>query len=334
MNIAILGATGYTGFELIKLILKHKNFNLTVLTSENYVGNKISDIFPTLKSLCDITLTSNNIDKIAERADAIFCCLPHSKAMTTVAELYERNKIVIDLSADFRVDDSDLYEKTYNVKHTEKQLLPTAVYGLVEIFRDTIKNSKLIASPGCYPTSIIVPLYPLIKECLIDSNNIIADSKSGVSGAGRKATLGNSFCEVNNSFMPYSIFKHRHNMEIDYILSKVGLDVRTIFTPHLLPIQRGILSTIYTKSNQPLEKLYACLRDHYNDDKLIRIKDNSSNIEIKHVANTSFIDIALYKKDDNVIIVSALDNLLKGASSQALQALNIITNNDEYEGIL
>ena len=334
MNIAILGATGYTGFELIKLILKHKNFNLTVLTSENYVGNKISDIFPTLKSLCDITLTSNDIDKIAGRADAIFCCLPHSKAMTAVAELYERNKIVIDLSADFRVDDSDLYEKTYNVKHTEKKLLTTAVYGLVEIFRDTIKNSKLIASPGCYPTSIIVPLYPLIKECLVDSNNIIADSKSGVSGAGRKATIGNSFCEVNNSFMPYSIFKHRHNMEIDYILSKVGLDVKTVFTPHLLPIQRGILSTIYTKSSQPLEKLYACLRDYYKNDKLIRVKDNTSTIEIKHVANTSFIDIALYKKDDNIIIVSALDNLLKGASSQALQALNIITNNDEYEGIL
>ncbi len=334
MNIAILGATGYTGFELIKLILKHKNFNLTVLTSENYVGNKISDIFPTLKSLCDITLTSNDIDKIAGKADAIFCCLPHSKAMTAVAELYERNKIVIDLSADFRVDNSDLYEKTYNVKHTEKQLLTTAVYGLVEVFRDTIKNSKLIASPGCYPTSIIVPLYPLIKDCLIDTNNIIADSKSGVSGAGRKATIGNSFCEVNNSFMPYSIFKHRHNMEIDYILSKVGLDVKTVFTPHLLPIQRGILSTIYTKSSQPLEKLYACLRGYYANDKLIRVKDNTSTIEIKHVANTSFIDIALYKKDDNVIIVSALDNLLKGASSQALQALNIITNNDEYEGIL
>jgi len=334
MNISILGATGYTGFELLKLILKHPKFNLVGATSENQIGKTIDEIYPSIQGLSEIKLIATDPDHIADISDAIFCCLPHSASMDTVAKLYSKGKIVIDLSADFRMDNASLYESTYGVKHTAPELLNTAIYGIPELFRDDISKSKLIASPGCYPTSIIIPLYPLIKESAIDTTLLIADSKSGLSGAGRKASLATSFCEVNGSCRPYGILTHRHNVEIDHILSKIGTEISLTFTPHLIPAARGLLSTIYSRSDRSIDELYSILMSYYKNDRLVRIKADGSVPDIKNVANTPFIDISLFKKDNKLIIISAIDNLLKGASAQSLQSLNIIAGIDEYTGLL
>ena len=332
MRIGIIGATGYTGFELVKLILKHKGLSLSVITSDSYAGKLFSDIYPSLKGICDMVLSDNDIDTVSSKCDAFFLCLPHKASMDTAKILYNKGKIVIDLSADFRIKNKELYEQTYEVSHSASDLLEKAVYGNSELFTKEIQMSSLIAVPGCYPTSIITPLYPLIETGLIENFSIIADSKSGVSGAGRKPSLVNSFCETNEDFKPYGIFSHRHNVEIDHILSRARDNSSVIFTPHLLPVNRGILSTIYAKTNANISKIKGCLKSKYKDRKLIRIKDDIP--ALKYVTNTSFIDMAVYQKDNNLIIISAIDNLLKGASAQGLQCLNIILNNNEWEGLI
>lgn len=331
MNIAIIGATGYTGFELIKIILKHPHLKIKYLTSDSSSGKKISEIYPFLKNLCDIELIPNDFDKISD-VDAVFLCLPHGASMNAVKFFRERGVIVVDLSADFRISDPQIYEETYKENHKYPDLLKEAVYGIPELFENEIKQSKLIANPGCYPTSVIIPLFPLIKNNLISTDFIIADSKSGVSGAGKNPTEKTHFCEVNEDFKPYGIFNHRHNPEIDFVLSR-NKNVHVIFTPHLLPINRGILSTIYTKSAANQNTIIDCLKEAYKGKNFVRIyeKDIPS---IKNVANTNFIDIGIFKKGDNIIIVSAIDNLIKGASGQAVQNLNIIAGFKETDGLL
>lgn len=334
MKVSVIGATGYTGFELVKMLSRHKDIELSSITSESFGGIKISDIYPGLSNICDMVLKDNDIDERIKDADVFFLCLPHKASMDVAKKLYDKGKIVIDLSADFRINDQDLYEKTYATRHTAAEYLRVAVYGQPELFGTFLKGSRLIAVPGCYPTSIIMPLYPLIKEGLIDTDSIIADSKSGVSGAGKKPTTTNSFCEVNEDFKPYGIFSHRHNVEIDYILSKAKDNTNIVFTPHLLPINRGILSTIYVKSDYPLNDIESCWEKYYKDKPLVRIRKGGAIPNIKDVANTPFIDMAVFRKDKNLIIVSAIDNLLKGASAQALQCLNVMAGYDELEGLL
>lgn len=332
MNVSVIGATGYTGFELVKLLSRHKYFTIASLTSESYAGQAISEVYPQLAGVCDIILSENNIEKEAEKADAFFLCLPHKTAMETAQTLYDKNKIVIDLSADFRLDDVCLYESVYKTIHTAKELLNKAVYGQPELFGDKIKNSRLIAVPGCYPTSIIVPMYPIIDAGLADTDFIVADSKSGVSGAGRKPSMNNAFCETNEDFKPYGIFSHRHNAEIDFILSKTGKPINVTFTPHLLPINRGILSTVYFKTEASADDIKSLWQKVYCGKKLVRIKNEIP--AVKNVVGSSFIDISVFKKDGKAIVVSALDNLLKGASGQALQCLNILAGLNEEEGLI
>ncbi len=334
MKVAIIGATGYTGFELVKMLSRHKEFQLTSITSESYGGIKISDTYPSLTGICDMVLKDNDIDKRADEADAFFLCLPHKTAMSVAKKLYDKGKIVIDLSADFRINNQELYEKTYSTTHTAPEYLRLAVYGQPELFSSLLKGARLVAVPGCYPTSIIMPLYPLIKEGIIEKDNIIADSKSGVSGAGRKPTTTNAYCEVNEDFKPYGIFSHRHNVEIDHILSRAKDDTKIIFTPHLLPINRGILSTIYVKSKSSLNDIETIWEKYYKDKPLVRIRKGGVVPSIKNVANSPFIDMAVFRQDENFIIVSAIDNILKGASAQALQCLNIIAGINETEGLL
>jgi len=333
MKIAIIGATGYTGFELIKIALRHPHIELKYLTSDSSADKKISDIYPHLKGLCDMTLIPNDFNLIVSDIDAVFLCLPHGASMDAAKFFADHNKIVIDLSADFRISDREIYESTYRETHKYPDLLKEFVYGIPELFGDDIRKTKLIANPGCYPTSIILPLYPLIKNELIDTDFIIADSKSGVSGAGKNPTEKTHFCEVNEDFKPYGIFNHRHNPEIDFILSRSNKSIHVTFTPHLLPINRGILSTIYTKSKSNLDMIIKCLRDTYSDKTFVRIyeKDIPS---IKNVAYTNFIDIGIYKDKDNIIIVSTLDNLIKGASGQAVQNLNVLSGFKETDGLL
>ncbi|MDE7169603.1 MAG: N-acetyl-gamma-glutamyl-phosphate reductase [Mucispirillum sp.] len=332
MRAGIIGATGYTGFELVKAVTRHKFFNLTLITSESYAGKKISEVYPALKGICDMTLSDNDMESASEKADMFFLCLPHKASMKTAEYLYGKGKIVLDLSADFRINDKALYESVYGTEHTAPALLEKAVYGHAEIFTQAIKKTNLVAVPGCYPTSIITPLYPLIENALIDTSFIIADSKSGVSGAGRKPSMTNSFCEVNEDFKPYGIFTHRHNAEIDHILSRAKEPCHAVFTPHLLPVNRGILSTIYTKSSSDIELIKKTLASYYKDRRLVRLHEDAPCL--KWTVNTSFIDIAAYKRDDNLIIVSVIDNLLKGASGQALQCANIIAGHNETEGLL
>lgn len=333
MKAAVIGATGYTGVELVKIILKHEHLELSAITSESYAGKKFSEIYPSMYGMSDMVLEENNIETISQKADVFFLCLPHKAAMETASILYKKGKIVIDLSADFRIKDKSLYEATYNTKHTESDLLEKAVYGQAEIFTEQIKKTSLIAGAGCYPTSIITPLYPLLENNIIDDNQfIIADSKSGVSGAGRKPTLTNIFCEANEDLKPYGIFSHRHNAEIDYILSQAKNNTHVIFTPHLLPVNRGILSTIYIKTNKDKKEIENAIKSKYRSRFFVRVREDIP--AIRYVAHTNFIDIAVFKKDDTAIIVTAIDNLLKGASAQAVQCYNIMQNIDEKTGLI
>ena len=333
MKAAVIGATGYTGVELVKIILKHEHLELFAITSESYAGKKFSEIYPSMYGMCDMVLEENNIETISQKADVFFLCLPHKAAMETASILYKKGKIVIDLSADFRIKDKSLYEATYNTKHTESDLLEKAVYGQAEIFTEQIKKTSLIAGAGCYPTSIITPLYPLLENNIIDDNQfIIADSKSGVSGAGRKPTLTNIFCEANEDLKPYGIFSHRHNAEIDHILSQAKNNTHVIFTPHLLPVNRGILSTIYIKTNKDKKAIENAIKSKYRGRFFVRVREDIP--AIRYVTHTNFIDIAVFKKDDTAIIVTAIDNLLKGASAQAVQCYNIMQNIDEKTGLI
>ena len=333
MRAGIIGATGYTGVELVKIITKHSLLSLNVITSESYAGQKFSDIYPALLGICDMVLEENNFETISNKADVFFLCLPHKTSMDTALYLYNKGKIVIDLSADFRIKDKSLYEAAYNVEHTASHLLEKAVYGQAEIFTEQLKKTSLVACAGCYPTSIITPLFPLLENNIIDDNTfIIADSKSGVSGAGRKPTLTNIFCEVNEDLKPYGIFSHRHNVEIDFILSTAKDNTHITFTPHLIPVNRGILSTIYFKTSADERTIKETIQNKYKDRFFVRVKNSVP--AIRYVANTNFIDIAVFKNDNTAIIVSAIDNLLKGASAQAVQCFNIMQNIDEKEGLL
>lgn len=338
MNVSVVGATGYTGYELVKILADHPEFEIKYLVSETYENQLFSDVYPKLRNICDIKIIGRDYQTVADNSDAVFfLCLPHAAAQDAAAFFCNEGLKVVDFSADFRLKDKALYEATYNVDHIYPELLENAVYGLPEIFGEKIKKTaQLVANPGCYPTSIITPLYPLLKDGLISPDGIIADSKSGVSGAGRKASLPFAFCECNENFKAYSIFNHRHNPEINHILERVlnnGIDV--LFTPHLLPVQKGIESTIYTKTNSNLKKTIAdSLRNFYDGRRFVRIYDNGHLPSTADVTDTNFIDISLFVKGDRLIILSCIDNLIKGSSGMAVQNLNLMCGFDETLGIL
>ncbi len=334
INVSVLGATGYTGAELVKILIRHPKVRLSHITSESAVGKRYSEAYPAFLGLCDKTLTGNDLDLIAAESDAAFLCLPHGASMDAAAYLYSKGVKVFDLSADYRLSDAALYEKTYKTAHTHQDILKNAVYGLAEIFEDDIKNSDLVAVPGCYPTSILIPLIPLLREGAVE-HDIIADSKSGVSGAGKKATETTHFCEADEDLKPYGIFTHRHKPEIDHIIKRAaGVKTDIVFTPHLTPLIRGMLSTIYARTDKQPDELLKIWQNAYRGRPMVRIRTDGSIPNIKYVANTPFIDIAMYKQGDNLIIVSALDNLLKGASSQAVQCFNIRMGFDIKTGLI
>ncbi len=334
MNVSIIGATGYTGFELVKIISRHPYLELSYLTSDSAYGKKYSDIYPELRDIVDNKIVANDWEKISQKSDIVFLCLPHSASQEAVHFFYKKDKLVIDLSADFRIQDKKLYEETYNVEHSYFDLLDKAVYGIPEIYREDIVSSRLIANPGCYPISVLLPLYPLIKNKLIDTENIIADCKSGVSGAGKKLSEKTHFCEVSNDFKPYSIFSHRHSPEINFHLQKLNKDTDIIFTPHLLPVIRGIESTIYCKSNATEDDIRNTLSDFYSDSPFVRIMKKNEVPRLIGVTHTNFADIGIFKQNSTLILASCIDNLLKGASGNAVQNVNIIMNFPEETGLI
>lgn len=338
-KVAILGASGYTGAELIRILLNHKKVEIVALCANSNAGQKIEQLYPHL-----IHYNLPILQKVEEvdfsEIDVVFGCLPHTASQETFKKILDDKKNshlkIIDLSADFRLENISDYEKWYEHEHVAKDLQPQAIYALPEIHRNKIKKHNLLANPGCYPTSALLPLIPLLQNKLIEISDIVIDAKSGASGAGRAVKQGNLFCEVNESVRAYSIGKHRHIGEIEQELSKAaGEKVNIDFTPHLLPINRGIISTIYVKIKSPfkLEDLKNCLETKYEDEFFVRVIDGDVNIKDVCATNFCMMTVKASNVENRAVIVSVIDNLCKGASTQAVQNMNILFGFDEKEGL-
>ncbi len=339
IRVGVVGATGYAGAELVRILSGHPKVKLTVVTSRQYAGIRFDKIFPSMAGHIDLVCEELSVERIFKRADIFFLSLPHKIPMEIVPFLINKGKKVIDLSADFRFKNHTIYSAYYQ-QHTAKDLLEKAVYGLSEIYYDKIKSADIIGNPGCYPTSALLPLIPLLKAGLIDSKTIITDSKSGVSGAGRSLALASHFCEVNESFKAYKVAVHRHNPEINEILShETGKDIKITFVPHLVPMTRGMLTTSYAKlkKNVTAEKINEQMKSFYSGRPFIRLLyDNKMLPDTIRVRGTNYCDIGFVidRQTNRIILISAIDNLVKGASGQAVQNMNIMLGFDETAGLI
>jgi N-acetyl-gamma-glutamyl-phosphate reductase len=341
-KVAVIGASGYSGEVLVQLLLNHPHAELVAVTSRQNAGQTLAQVFPKFAShpkSKSLRFSEPNAEVLAKQSDVVFLALPHGVAAEYAMPLLDAGAIVIDLSADFRLKNSDTYKEFYAHDHPAPELLKKSVYGLPEIYRDQIKKSLLIASPGCYPTSVLLPLIPLLKAGLIKLSGIIADSLSGVSGAGRKAETDYLFCECNESVRPYGVPKHRHLSEIEEQLSLAAKSPVVIqFTPHLIPVNRGILTTLYLEPKEKLsdEKIAACYQKFYGDEPFVRLLAGKSLPDTKNVVGTNICEIAwrLDPRTGRLIVMSAEDNLVKGASGQAVQSMNIVCGWPETAGLI
>jgi len=339
INVGIIGATGYVGIEIVRLLQNHPEINISTVVSQNFVGQKISDVYPNLRNVFDMECEELDIDKISEKADIFVTALPHGVSKEVIPKLVKKNKRIIDHSGDFRYKRVEVYEQWYKTKHGMPELLEISAYGLPELHREAIKTAQIVGNPGCYPTCSILGIAPLISNKLIDKNNIIIDAASGVSGAGRKSDLPYSFCECTENFKAYNVATHRHTSEIEQELSLLaGEEIFVSFTPHLAPMKRGMLSTIYANltSEKSASELIELYREYYKNDYFVRILDEGTLPETKHVAGSNYIDIGIVvdKRLNRVIVLSAIDNLGKGAAGQAVQVLNIMFGLPEHTGLV
>lgn len=340
----IIGSTGYAGAELVRLLLQHPQAEIVWYGSKSYTGQKYSDIYRNMFRIVDADCLGDDMEELSKQADVIFTATPQGFCASIVNDRILENSKIIDLSADFRLKRVDVYETWYKLQHKAPQYLKEAVYGLCEINREKIKGARIIANPGCYTTTSILTLYPLVKEGLIDYDSIIVDAKSGTSGAGRGAKIQNLFCEVNESIKPYGVATHRHTPEIEEQLSyAAGLDylegdsVLINFTPHLVPMNRGILATCYAdlKDGVTSEEIDAAYKKYYEDEAFIRLLGPGKFPETRWVEGSNFVDIG-YTVDPRtrrVIAVGALDNLVKGAAGQAVQNMNLLFGLPEETGL-
>jgi len=338
VNVGILGATGYTGEELIDILIKHQGVRITVLSAKIDKAQAIDEIFPKFKNRISLICQEPDIKEIIAKCDLVFLALPHTVSMEIAPKLLSSRKRVIDLSADYRLKDTKIYEQFYKTKHKDKFNLAQAVYGLPEIYRNKIKEAKLVANPGCYPTCAILAIAPLMAFDLADLDSIIIDAKSGVTGAGRKIAEDFLFSEVNKDFKAYKVNIHQHMPEINQELSKLaGKKIKVIFVPHLLPLNRGILETIYLRKRvkrQGLrDKLINLYKKFYKNEPFVRIKEEGDFPRLKDVIGTNFCDIGIKDEGKDIIIIAAIDNLLKGASGQAVQNMNIMYKFPEDSGL-
>ena len=336
IKVAVIGSTGYAGAMLVSLLSTHKEVRFTYLASHSYVGQRFSDIYPSLRGVVDDVLQEDDIKKASKVADVIFLSLPAGIASASVDEDILSRSRIIDLGADFRLNDVNEYTAWYKKEHMHPSLLKEAVYGLCELNREKIKSSRLIANPGCYTTCSILSLYPLVKEGLIDLSSIIIDAKSGVSGAGRGEKTTSLFCECNESIKPYGAINHRHTPEIEQELSKAaGEKIILQFTPHLVPMDRGILISAYARLKKGVsEDVVALAYDkYYKDEYFIRLSQTLP--ETRFVKGSNSVDIAyrIDKRSGNILVFGALDNLVKGAAGQAVQNMNILFSLDEKCGL-
>ncbi len=337
VKVGILGATGYAGSELVRLLLQHGGVELTMLTSKSYEGQKMSEVYPALKGVCDMVLSSPDPEEVAKRCDLVFTALPHGASKEVIPKLYELGLKVIDLSGDYRYNDQAVYEAWYNQPHSSPELLAESVYGLPELHREDIKKTRLVGNPGCYTTCSILGLAPLLKHGVVDTKHIIIDAKSGVSGAGRGLAVDYHFCECTENMKAYKVATHRHTSEIEQELSLLaGSEVILSFTPHLVPMKRGIYATIYAdlKSETTNEELLALYHEFYDGEPFVRLYDKGLP-ESNHVAGSNFVDIGLCvdQRLGRVVVVSAIDNLIKGAAGQAIQNMNLLCGFEETQGL-
>ncbi len=338
INIAIVGSSGYTGGELYRILLHHPRARVAAVTSEKSAGKPLSDIFQHLTGLTDLVCEPLNPEKIAKKADFIFLALPHVTAQEAAFRFHKLGKKVVDLSADYRLSDPALYEKWYEHCHQYPELLKSAVYGLPELHREKIKRASLIANPGCYPTSAILGLAPLLNKGIVDLQSIVIDSKSGVSGAGRSPALAYHYPEANEGFMAYKIGTHRHTPEIEQELAGLaGKPVTVSFTPHLVPMNRGILTTIYARFAEEMNaaQLHALYAEFFSREPFVRLLPAGQFPNVRNVRGSNFCDIGVYAdgRTGRAVVVTAIDNLVKGASGQAVQNMNLMMGFEETEGL-
>lgn len=335
IKVGIVGCSGYTAIEAIKLLLNHPQAEIVAATSRQADGSSLADMHPQFSHRTRLMVEDLSPQQIAERCDVALCCLPHGASAPIVVQLSEAGCRVIDLSADYRLSTPALYQKWYGDHHPDPGRLGQVPYGLPELFASAIKPAKLVANPGCYPTSAILPLAPLLKERIIDSEGIVVNSVSGVSGAGRTPKLGNLYSEVNESMSAYSVGNHRHQPEIIDICARFsGVTPNLVFTPHLAPMDRGIFSTIYVRPSQHVtaNQIRECLCGFYQNSSFVRIVSHLP--ATKHIAHTNFCDISVRENNGWVIILSTLDNLIKGASGAAVQCMNLMYDIDEKVSLL
>ena len=338
IKVGIIGSTGYAGAEIVKLIQNHPEAEVVWFGSKSFEGEAFASVYRNMFELVDEKCLGDNIDELADKVDVIFTATPQGLCSKIISEDVLEKVKVIDLSADFRIKDVETYEKWYGIKHESPEFIGEAVYGLCEINRDKTKHARLVANPGCYTTCSILSIYPLVKEGLIDPKSIIVDAKSGTTGAGRGAKVANLFCEVNENIKAYGVTTHRHTPEIEEQLSyAAGKSVVINFTPHLVPMQRGILVTAYADLTKDVtyDEVKAIYDKYYKDEKFIRVLDKDLCPETRFVANSNYTDInfKIDERTNRIVMMGALDNLVKGAAGQAVQNMNIMFDLPEDMGI-
>lgn len=339
IKVGIIGATGYAGNELVRILVNHPEAEIKWLGSKSYDGEKYSDIYRNTFEIIDNICTSKTLEEISEDTDVIFTATPQGYLAGLLTDKVLENTKIIDLSADFRLKDVDIYEEWYKINHKRPDLIDEAVYGLCEINRNKITpETRIIANPGCYTTTSILTLYPMVKEGVIDPDSIIIDAKSGTTGAGRKAVTSNLFCEVNESIKAYGVGTHRHTPEIEEQLGYAcGKDIKLIFTPHLVPMNRGIIATCYADlikdiSEDEIRNIY---NKYYKNEKFIRILDEGVVPETRFIKGSNYVDINFFKerRTNRLIMIGTLDNIVKGAAGQAVQNMNILFGLKEDTGL-
>ena len=339
INASIVGSSGYTGLQLVNILKAHPSVKINKLLANSYAGQSYDQVFPSSKEIVDQVCEEMDLPKLSRENDVIFLALPHGIASKVISKDIIESCKIIDLGADFRLKDIDIYEQWYKTEHFSEDLLPESVYGLCEWNRNKIKESALIANPGCYTTASILSLLPVIKNNLIDLSTIVIDAKSGVSGAGRRASLATQFCECNESIKAYSVAAHRHTPEIEQELNLYSdsTDIKITFTPHLVPMNRGILTVSYANilSGVTFDQIKDAFNQYYQDEYFIRLRDQNDLPQTNYVKGTNYFDLSfvLDERTNRLIIIGALDNLMKGASSQAVQNMNICFGLEEKSGI-
>ncbi|MDB4639396.1 N-acetyl-gamma-glutamyl-phosphate reductase [bacterium] len=333
IRVGIIGATGYTALEVARLLQGHSNASVVTATSRAHTGEALSTVHPSLSGRCDVTIETFSAEQFAAKCDIAMCCLPHGASAETVQQLVQHGVRVIDFSADFRLSDVDIYQHWYEVQHPWPERVGSTAYGMPEFFADEIRTADIVANPGCYPTSAILPLAPLLEAGLIDADDIIIDSKSGVSGAGRSAKVATLYCETNEAISAYAVGCHRHQPEIDDIVQRVsGKSIQCLFTPHLTPMDRGILSTIYVRPTfDNLEEIMQCWQAKFKDSAFIHPVSHLPST--KHVAGTNHVQMTARAAGSRAILVCAIDNLAKGASGAAVQNMNVMFGLEQTTGL-